>query len=80
LTTLDNIEKVERGIFAMKPSNGFAVKLHQAPGFAFCPGLYWQMGRTLGIGGVTPRGAAKAMADGLAMHLAMTRGGDGRLS
>ncbi len=74
LARLDDIEQVDRGMFALKPSNGFALKLRHAPGFAFCPGLYWQVGRTLGIGGVTSRGAGKAFADGLTMHLAVVRG------
>ncbi len=70
LAHIDNIDRVEPGMFAMKPSGGISVKLKTAPGFAFVPGMYWRVGRTLGIGGVTIRGAAKAMSDGLAAYLA----------
>ncbi|SLN27929.1 hypothetical protein [Roseisalinus antarcticus] len=70
LAALDEIERVERGTFAFKPSHGFLVVLkHRAPR-AWVPGMWWRMGRRVGIGGVTAGSQGKAMADRLAMVLA----------
>lgn len=66
---LDEIEKVERGMFAFKPSNGFVVVLKSPAARAWAPGLWWRLGRRVGVGGVTPSGAGKAMADMLALKL-----------
>lgn len=63
LTRVDNVETVEKGAFAFKPSNGFRVQLKQPCGKGWAPGLFWQFGRRLGIGGVIPGGQARAMAE-----------------
>lgn len=60
---LEQIEKVERGTFAIKPSNGFMVKLKQAGPRAWAPGLWWRMGRRVGVGGVTAAAQTKIMAE-----------------
>ena len=73
LARMDEIDRVERGAFAFKPSNGFLVHLKKPGPRAWQPGLWWRMGRKLGIGGVTPAGQAKFMADMIALRL---RGGD----
>ncbi len=69
LCPMDNIASVERGPFALKPSNGFAVLMKTAPGRAWQPGLWWRLGRRLGVGGVTPGAQGKYMADVIAMQL-----------
>ncbi|MFV0246077.1 MAG: hypothetical protein ACK5IB_13835 [Qingshengfaniella sp.] len=69
LCTLDNIERIERGAFAVKPSNGFVLRLHAPQGRGWVPGLWWRMGRRLGVGGITRPAEAKKMADLLAMRL-----------
>ena len=63
LTRVDNVEKVERGAFAFKPSQGFLVRLKTpaVPGWA--PGLWWARGTYIGVGGVVSAGRAKAMAE-----------------
>lgn len=63
LARLDQIKGVERGMFAMKPSNGFTVLLTEKPGNAWAPGLWWRLGRRLGVGGVTAAGQCKGMAE-----------------
>ena len=50
LTTVDNVERVDRSLFAIRPSNGFQVKLKQASGHGWALGLWWQRGRRIGIG------------------------------
>lgn len=58
---LDDIESVDRGFFAFKPSNGFLIRLKVAGQRSWAPGMWWQMGRRIGIGGVTSPRQAKEM-------------------
>lgn len=64
-STLNNIERVERGAFAFKPSNGFLVRLKEPCGRGWAPGVWWQRGRMLGIGGTMAGGQSRAMADAI---------------
>lgn len=70
LARWDDMVRVERGTFAFKPSNGFLIVLSSpgAPGWA--PGLWWRVGRRIGVGGVTSRQAARFMAEQMALELA----------
>lgn len=70
LAPIDEISGVERGVFAMKPSNGFVVRTSTARGRAWAPGLYWRLGRRLGVGGVTAAHQTKFMAEQLTVMLA----------
>lgn len=60
---LDQIESVERGIFAFKPSNGFVLRLKSAQPRVWAPGLWWRLGRRVGVGGVISGSEGRAMAD-----------------
>lgn len=65
------ITKVERGTFAFKPSNGFMLHLDgPAGGFYWAPGLWWRIGRRVGIGGITPSSETKVLAERLAALVA----------
>jgi hypothetical protein len=57
-------------MFDMKPSNGFALKLKKARTRRWQPGLWWAIGRRVGIGGVTPGSHSKTMAQMLEALLA----------
>lgn len=70
LARIDEIAGIERGMFAMKPSNGFTLKLTVAGGRAWAPGVWWRLGRRVGVGGVTSAAQARAMAEILAAVLA----------
>lgn len=63
LAHVDNVDRVERGAFAFKPSNGFLVRLKEPEGKGWAPGIWWKRGRLLGIGGVIAGGQTRAMAD-----------------
>lgn len=63
LTPISNVASVDRGVFAFKPSNGFLVKLQEPSGSGWAPGLFWQRGRMIGVGGVLPGGQSRAMAE-----------------
>jgi hypothetical protein len=70
LAPMEDIVSVDRGVFAFKPSNGFMVRLSRKGPFAWEPGLWWRVGRRVGVGGVTHRTPAKIMAEMLEMRLA----------
>jgi hypothetical protein len=72
---IERIVAVERGAFALKPSNGFAVRLSGPASAAWQPGLWWRVGRRVGVGGVTPSAAGRLMADALATLLQGRRAG-----
>lgn len=61
-----DVTGVERGALAFKPSGGFLVRLSARQPGAWAPGLWWRWGRSVGVGGVTRSGEARAMADILA--------------
>jgi len=63
LTRIDNVDKVDRGAFAFKPSQGFLVRLKTPTEAGWAPGLWWARGTFVGIGGVVSGGQAKAMAE-----------------
>lgn len=63
LARLDQIERVDRSAFAMKPSNGFLVILKEPGPRVWRPGLWWRMGRRVAIGGVTAGSQTRPVAD-----------------
>ncbi|AZV79007.1 hypothetical protein EBB79_14775 [Parasedimentitalea marina] len=80
IARIDDIENIDRGFFAFKPSNGFLIKTKTPASRIWRPGLYWRMGRRIGVGGVTPGSQSKAASEILAAMVAMrSQGGDGRL-
>jgi hypothetical protein len=70
IAAFDEIEAIDRGMFAFKPSNGFLLRLGRPGPRAWRPGLWWRAGRRVGVGGLTPRGAGRAMADAIQIRLA----------
>ncbi len=73
LCKIEQMESIERGALAFKPSNGFVIRLTEPGARAWAPGLWWRFGRRLGVGGVTSVHQGKAMADKIAMRLAERR-------
>ncbi len=63
LTQVQNVKSIDRGAFAFKPSNGFLMKLNEPSGAGWAPGLWWQRGRFIGVGGVLRSGETRAMAE-----------------
>lgn len=71
---ISDIVSIDRGVFAFKPSNGFLLRTKgRLPGH-WAPGLWWQLGRRIGVGGVTPAGQAKFMAEMIALTLSDGKG------
>ena len=70
IAPLDDIASVDRALFSLKPSNGFLVRLARPLGRAWVPGMWWRLGRRVGIGGVTRGADTKIVADALATMVA----------
>lgn len=70
LCKIDDITGIDRGTFAFKPSNGFLIRTRFPQSRVWAPGLWWRMGRRIGVGGVTPAGQGKFMAELIAMRIA----------
>ena len=66
----DDIQSLDRGMFAFKPSNGFLLRLKTSNGRAWRPGLWWRLGNRVGVGGMTPGHQAKFMAEILSAMIA----------
>jgi len=64
-----DIEKVDRGFFAFRPSSGFVILCKTPMARGWAPGLWWAFGHHLGIGGATGRQASKQMADIISVML-----------
>lgn len=70
IAPLAEIASVDRALFSFKPSNGFLVTLRTAPGGAWVPGMWWRLGRRVGIGGVTGGAETRILADALTAMVA----------
>jgi len=69
IAPFEEIASVDRGTFAFKPSNGFLVRLTTSGAWRWKPGLYWRIGKRVGVGGVAHAAQSKAMADALTIML-----------
>ena len=69
IAPFDAIKKVDRSPFATKPSNGFIVHLTEPAERGWRFGLWWRLGKRVGIGGLTSGADGRLMADLLTMRL-----------
>jgi len=69
LCRIEDIEKVDGGAFAFKPSKGFLIHLKEPAPSGWHPGLWWRYGRKLGIGGLTSSKQTGGMVTLLQLHL-----------
>ncbi|SLN31402.1 hypothetical protein [Ruegeria meonggei] len=70
IANVEDIETVDRGVFAFKPSNGFLVKTRSSARYHWAPGLWWRLGRRIGIGGMTAAAENKFMSEILSAMIA----------
>ena len=70
IVAISDIETMDRGLFAFKPSNGFLIKAKTTAPARWRPGLWWRIGRRIGLGGVTPGHQSKMMAEMIAALMA----------
>ena len=76
LVTVADIVQIDRGFFAFKPSNGLLLYASAPSKAVWQPGLWWRMGKRIGIGGMTPGHQSKAMAEIIAIKLAQRASSD----
>ncbi len=69
LARWDDIVAVDRGSFSLRPSNGFTLRLRHSGARAWKPGLWWRLGRRVGVGGVTDARPTRALAEAIALRL-----------
>ncbi len=70
LARLDEIARVDRGMFVFKPSGGFLIlRKTKGPG-GWAPGLWWASGKRIGVGGTTRAAEARYMAEVIVAALA----------
>ena len=74
LIRMEQIEALDRGAFALKPSNGFMIHARTRMPGAWRPGLWWRIGRRIGVGGLTAAAETKLVSDKLALMLAEREG------
>ena len=70
IARLDDVESIDRGFFAFKPSNGFLLRTKQPQPRIWRPGLWWRVGRQIGVGGMTPGHQTKFMSEIIAATVA----------
>ncbi|CUH77877.1 hypothetical protein [Tropicibacter naphthalenivorans] len=73
---LEDIAKVDRSPFALKPSNGFLLILKEPSSRVWRPGLWWRTGKRVAVGGVTSGAETKPVADMIALRIAPPMGFD----
>lgn len=74
LCAIENVERVDGGVFAFKPAAGFLVHLRDPMGRVYAPGLWWRSGRRVAVGGVTSRAEGKAVTELINVMLAERQG------
>ncbi len=69
LARIADVRGVDRGALAFKPANGFLLRLTVKAPRGWVSGLWWGLGRTVAVGGTTPAGATRFMAEMIATLL-----------
>lgn len=70
IAEVKDIESLDRGVFAFKPSNGFLIRTKEPDTRSWAPGLWWRIGRRIGVGGVTAASQTKFMSEILTAMIA----------
>lgn len=73
IALLGDMAGIDRGILAVKPAGGFSVVLRSSGARAWYPGLWWRIGRRVGVGGVVSRHDCQFMATKIAGLIAARR-------
>ncbi|MEP1766231.1 MAG: hypothetical protein ABJJ53_06255 [Sulfitobacter sp.] len=70
IARIEEIDGLDRGFFAFKPSNGFLMHTENKAPNEWRPGMWWRIGRRIGVGGMTPAHHTKQMSEILAIMIA----------
>ncbi len=74
IARIEDIKTMDRGFFAFKPSNGFLLRTANGAERTWRPGMWWRIGKRIGVGGMTPARQTKQMSEIIAVKLAMRDG------
>ncbi len=76
LFSLDEVDSIDRSIFAFKPAGGFLVRLKTPTtrGRVYAPALWWRARARVAVGGATAGSQAKPVADLISIIVAERRG------
>lgn len=70
IALVEDIDGLDRGFFAFKPSNGFLMRTVNGGATEWRPGMWWRVGRRIGVGGMMPAHQSKQIAEILAIMMA----------
>lgn len=70
IARIDDIDGMDRGFFAFKPSNGFLLRTTNKAPNEWRPGMWWRLGRRIGVGGMMPAHHSKQMSEIIAIMMA----------
>ncbi|MEM6888018.1 MAG: hypothetical protein AAF636_07745 [Pseudomonadota bacterium] len=70
LVRMEDVKSISRGTFDFKPSNGFLLHTSTRQPRVWRPGLWWRIGKQVGVGGMTHRRETKFMAEMIAAMIA----------
>jgi hypothetical protein len=70
IALIEEIDGMDRGFFAFKPSNGFLLRTKTKGDNAWRPGMWWRVGRRIGVGGMTPAHQCKQISEIIAVIMA----------
>ncbi|MEM0977526.1 MAG: hypothetical protein AAGJ34_08330 [Pseudomonadota bacterium] len=73
VAALTDIDVVQTGIFAMRPSNGFSLIMKEADHLPTRPGIFWRQGKMIGIGGILAAAETRAIGRLMQAKLKETR-------
>ena len=70
IALVEEIDGLDRGFFAFKPSNGFLMRTTTKGETEWRPGMWWRVGRRIGVGGMMPAHQSKQVAEIIAIIMA----------
>lgn len=70
IALVEDIDGLDRGFFAFKPSNGFLMRTVGKGETVWRPGMWWRVGRRIGVGGMMPAHQSKQVAEIIAIIMA----------
>ena len=65
ICSLEDIDNVDVSPYTFKSANGFIIHLKKRSAFQFVPGLFWQLGRRISIGGMISKSESKYLSNTL---------------
>lgn len=65
ICSLKDVDRVDISPYTFKSANGFIIILKTSSPFKFVPGLFWQLGKRVSIGGMVSKSESKYLSNTL---------------